>query len=80
MTWRLIKLVSLVVFRSLMELCCCFPLCFLDEMCNVLCHIVTHRPIARHRLGEHIPNNMRPTIQQRCFMWSVLCLLIRSVH
>jgi hypothetical protein len=51
---------------------------------NIICviaqNIVTHRPIARQRLDKHFPTNTRPTIQERCFLWSVLCSLLPSAH
>jgi hypothetical protein len=38
------------------------------------------RPIARQRLGKHVPTNTRQTIVKRCFLRTVLCLLLRSEH
>jgi hypothetical protein len=34
---------------------------------------VTHTPISRQRLVKKVSTNTRPTIQERCFLWSILC-------
>jgi hypothetical protein len=43
-------------------------------------HNVTRRPIAKQRFDTHVPKNTRPTIQERCFLWSVLRSFLCSAH